>query len=167
MPDGRTHSLATLSLAAGAIWGLPRLGMLYQPLTFAVAGGCLAGLFLSPDLDVNTGSMSDDWARHTIGRLPAGLWWLLWRPYAWLVPHRSPLSHWPLLGTVLRLGYLWGMVYLIATVLHRFWPVSIPHLTFIPWWLPWAFIGLASADLIHWVLDNTVHGPRRQKINKG
>lgn len=33
-------------------------------------------------------------------------WFYLWQPYAWALTHRG-ISHWPVLGTTTRLGYLW------------------------------------------------------------
>lgn len=161
MPDGSIHSLATVLLAGAAGFGTYQLGILDQPHAIALAAGSLAGLLLSPDLDVDTGSASDDWARRTVGRGPALFWWLIWRPYAALIPHRSPLSHFPILGTVLRLGYLSLVCWLIMWLLHLAAPVSIPAITTVPWWFPLAFVGLALADLFHWVLDNTIKMPRR------
>jgi len=161
MPDGNIHSMATILVAGAAGFGSFHLGILDQPHAMALAGGALAGLLLTPDLDVDTGSNSDDWARRVGGRLPGLLWWLAWRPYAALVPHRSPLSHFPMVGTVLRLGYLSLVVYVIAWFLHLALPVQIPAITAIPWWFPAAFVGLAMADLGHWILDNTIKMPRR------
>lgn len=160
MPDGKTHTFATLLVAGAAGYGSYHYHYLAMPQALALAGGVLAGLILSPDLDVDGFTMSNYYASG-LGRLPAMTWWLLWRPYAWVVPHRSPLSHWPLLGTVLRLGYLWGVIYLVALGLHQVAPVAIPQIHFIPWWGLYAFSGLTLADFGHWVLDNTIKGQKR------
>jgi uncharacterized metal-binding protein len=151
--------MATILLAGGLGFGSYQLGILDQPHAMALAGGCLAGLLLTPDLDVDTGSNSDDWAR-SFGRLPGLLWFLVWRPYAALVPHRSPLSHFPILGTVLRLGYLSAVIVLLSWCLHFVIPMRIPAILSMPWWFPLYFVGLALADLGHWVLDNTIRMPR-------
>lgn len=153
--------MTTVLLAGAAGFGTYQLGLLDQPHAIALAAGSLAGLLLTPDLDVDTGSNSDDWAR-SFGRLPGLLWWLVWRPYAALVPHRSPLSHFPILGTVLRLGYLSLVVWVLAWAVHLIAPIAIPAIRAVPWWFPLAFVGLALADLLHWVLDNTIRMPRSQ-----
>ena len=73
--------------------------------------GAAAGILLSPDMDLNEGYEGGSiLIRHTgiLGRF----WVLFWKPYAFLIAHRSPLSHAPLLGTVLRLLYLY-MIYFI------------------------------------------------------
>lgn len=161
MPDGATHSLATLLLAGTVGFGLVHFHLLDQPHAIAMAGGCLAGLLLTPDLDVDTGSDSDDWARALMGRGLAAAWWIFWRPYSYLIPHRSPLSHFPILGTVLRLGYLSLIAWIVLWLLHLVLPVHIPAIRSIPWWFPLGFTGLALADLGHWILDNTLKGHKR------
>lgn len=121
MPDGRVHSMATILLAGAAGFTTYQLHLLDQPHAIAMACGSMAGLLLTPDLDVDTGCVSDDWARSVVGRGPALFWWLVWRPYSALIPHRSPLSHFPILGTVLRLGYLSLVVWVIASYLVDAW----------------------------------------------
>jgi len=74
---------------------------------WAIVGADLAWLFacglvfgtvwLSPDLD------------HHVGSASARRWWLLrciWAPYAMMIPHRSVLSHGPVIGTAGRLLWL-------------------------------------------------------------
>lgn len=160
MPDGRVHSMASILLAGAAGFTTYQLHLLDQPHAVALACGSLAGLLLTPDLDVDTGSVSDDWARSVVGRGPALFWWLIWRPYSALIPHRSPFSHFPILGTVLRLGYLSLVVWVIAWSVHLAAPITIPAIHTIPWWFPLAFVGLALSDFLHWVLDNTIKMPR-------
>jgi uncharacterized metal-binding protein len=60
MPDGKTHaamtSAAAASLyAAGYLVGMPTAELL------ALTGGCMAGLVLTPDLDVMIRSMVTIW----------------------------------------------------------------------------------------------------------
>jgi uncharacterized metal-binding protein len=159
MPNGAVHSLATVLIAGATGFGTYHYGLLDKPHAIALGCGALVGLLLTPDLDVDTGSDSDDWARRLLGRAGGFMWWLIWRPYAALVPHRSPLSHFPILGTVLRLGYLSLVALVVAWLLHLAAPVHIPAVS-MPWWFPLGFIGLTLADLGHWILDNTIRMPR-------
>jgi uncharacterized metal-binding protein len=167
MPDGTTHSLATLLLAGTVGLGSYHLHLLDQPHAIAMAGGCLAGLLLTPDLDVDTGSDSDDWIRRLFGRGPAIVWWILWRPYSYLIPHRSPLSHFPIVGTVIRLGYVSLIAWVTVWLLDLLVTLQIPAIRSIPWWFPLGFTGLALADLGHWILDNTIKGQQRRFSNNG
>lgn len=154
MPSGKVHSFTTVLLSAGLGYvAYYRLGYPIQP-TAALAGGTLAGLFLSPDLDVDSGSISFYHVRKVGGCLLGLLWSWLWKPYAMLIPHRSPLSHWPIISTVIRLGYLIGIVYLILLGLHLVHVIDHPT---IPAWGPLAFAGLALSDALHFLLDKTVH----------
>ena len=79
-----------------------------SPTALAFAAGCAVGLVVTPDLDVRQRSThSETIMRHSGGCLGGVLWSLLWLPYAYLIPrHRRPLSHWPVIGTALRLLYL-------------------------------------------------------------
>lgn len=114
----------------------------------ACSAGCLAGIFLTPDLDQQTLSHSE----HLLVRWTFGLgygWVLLWYPYARLIPHRSPLSHFPILGTLGRLLYL--AFWLCLPALWGWKWFTLPtHLDAL--WL-WAAGGLALSDLGHYVFD--------------
>jgi uncharacterized metal-binding protein len=144
----------TVLLSAGLGYAAHyRLGYPVQA-SAALAGGALAGIFLSPDLDVDGGSISFYHVRHVAGCLPGLVWSWIWRPYARLIPHRSPLSHWPVISTLIRLGYLSGMVYSIFWVLLLANLVSHPA---IPAWGPLAIAGLVLSDTCHFVMDKTIH----------
>lgn len=104
MASGQIHDRATTWMAFpfGLVWapGLGWEGALVAGLAFL-----LGGLWLSPDLDTHSN------ATRRWGPL-RGLWW----PYRRLVPHRSPLSHSPLLGSAGRLLYLGSLVALGAAL---------------------------------------------------
>lgn len=95
MPSGRTHDRITL-------WSLPAVAALTfllsqsSRITLIVSGGFLfSGLMFGPDLDIRSRQFQRwGWLR-----------WL-WVPYQQRIPHRSLLSHGPILGTALRLLYL-------------------------------------------------------------
>jgi len=144
MPSGRVHSATSAALAGLLYYLADRAGLPAAPL----AGGCLAGIMLTPDLDVDGMTRSDTHARRLGGLALALPWYMIWRPYAFFIPHRSPLSHWPLLGTALRLVYLGGLVAIIARLVGM--QITLPL-----WW-PWTVAGLAVSDLAHFILDKTV-----------
>jgi len=72
------HVAATISLAGGVL----AVGR-FEPDGWVVAGGVLAGVLLTPDLDQSK------------------------TPYGWLRKHRG-LSHWPVVGTLDRLAWFAG-----------------------------------------------------------
>lgn len=152
MPDGRVHTLTTMALSGALAYASYRAG---YPLTTtaALAGGALSGLLLSPDLDVDRGSISMAHVQRISGCLIGMLWSILWKPYALIIHHRSPLSHFPILGTVIRLAYVALIGLLIMSVL-RF--TGINNLPVLPAWWPWSVAGLALADLLHFILDQTL-----------
>jgi uncharacterized metal-binding protein len=98
MASGRSHDRATwvLALPFGALWW-PWLGLTGS----AVAAFCflLGGLWLSPDLDTRSN------ATRRWGPLK-----LLWWPYRRVLSHRSLISHTPLIGSGVRLLYLFALV---------------------------------------------------------
>jgi uncharacterized metal-binding protein len=104
MAMGRSHDRATslLALPYGLLWW-PPLGLV----GVAVAAGAflVGGLWLSPDLDTRSNT-TRRW----------GPLRLLWWPYRHWIPHRSILSHSPLLGSAGRLLYF-GVVLFLASLL--------------------------------------------------
>lgn len=104
MPSGKTHDQVTwfsaLPVALGA-W------LLTENLTLtalAAASFVFAGLMFSGDLDLKSVQYKRwGWLR-----------WI-WIPYQKSIPHRSPFSHGPVLGMLIR------MIYLSAWLLLGFW----------------------------------------------
>jgi hypothetical protein len=91
--SGRNHDRAILFasplvLVVGC-WQFGELGII------AGASHLLRGLYLSPDLDL----ISRPYKRWGVLRF-------IWLPDQRLIPYRSPLSHAPVLGLLLRLAYL-------------------------------------------------------------
>lgn len=150
MPSGAVHAQCSLvltvpaaALAYGACTHLPAQTQFYSAV--ACGAGCLAGLILTPDLDQESISSSE----YTLIKWTMGLgflWAMLWYPYARLLKHRSPWSHFPLVGTAGRLLYL-GIF--VAIAMSFGWkPPSWPMQ-----WVEWAVTGLAISDAAHWLLD--------------
>jgi uncharacterized metal-binding protein len=143
MASGHTHNayntgLFLATMFAGLAGGIP------ADKVAALSLGVSVGFLVNPDLDVESGSIAFYNARRTAGGLFGLAWRIIWWPYAKVVPHRSPLSHFPVLGTLIRVSYL-GLLMWPA------WP-------FIPWGavLPWlgpALLGLVLSDTVHWILD--------------
>jgi uncharacterized metal-binding protein len=105
MASGRSHDRATglLALPFGLAWW-PLLG----PMGTVVAASSflIGGLWLSPDLDTRS-KATRRW----------GALRLLWWPYRRWLPHRSVMSHSPVLGTAGRLLYLSVLVLFVSLLL--------------------------------------------------
>lgn len=116
--------------------------------------GYLAGILLDPDLDMtNRVAVRKRWER-TIILFPFTYWWLI---YAKMNKHRSFISHFPYVSTLIRMIWigipitgilaLFGLLELIITNMDMVGPILIGF------WL-----GLAEADKIHYTLDNGFGG---------
>ena len=152
MSSGKAHAIATVVTGGVAA---PLLVAAGQPVTsaLALAGGCLLGLVFNSDLDVRRrDTHSDTIMRHSVGRTIWWIWNLLWQPYAYLIPHhRHPLSHFPLLGTVLRVIYALSLPGLAWFLLGRV--VPLPPVWPLPGPVWWALGGLVLVDSLHAVMD--------------
>ncbi|MGK7889214.1 MAG: metal-binding protein [Leptolyngbyaceae cyanobacterium] len=105
MPAGRIHDRITLWCLPGVV-GASLLRTGNTTLTLAVATGfLLGGLLLGPDLDT----------RSIHYKRWGGLRWI-WLPYRHYIRHRSPLSHGPVLGTMVRVCYLLGWLLVFGCV---------------------------------------------------
>ena len=107
MPSGQTHDRITL-------WSLPVVAVLSllrtrsSTLTLLLLAGYLFGaLMLGPDLDTR----SIHYKRWGVLR------WI-WIPYRGSLRHRSPVSHWPIVGTVVRVIYvlLWAFLLCLGSM---------------------------------------------------
>jgi uncharacterized metal-binding protein len=147
MASGKVH--AAMSIVAAFPVALAAREVGGDGAALAAGAGCAAGVLLTPDLDqltINKG----EWA--VVKYLPVIGWgWLaLFDLYARALPHRSPLSHWPLVGTAGRLAYLalWGWLAWLALGRPPL-TVSAEALRL----LAWAAAGLAVSDALHWAMD--------------
>jgi uncharacterized metal-binding protein len=107
--------------------------------TIAASAHFLGGYWLSPDLDIKSRPF-----------LRWGVLKIIWLPYQRLIPHRSPLSHAPVLGSLIRLLYL-------AAWLFPLW-LMFPDLQRVQWEVDWmklaAFlVGVELSALNHLLLD--------------
>ncbi len=145
MASGQQHDRATcwLALPYGLLWWpwLGPLGTVVSALAFLIGG-----LWLSPDLDTNS--------------RPYQRWgplrWLWW-PYRKTLRHRSILSHTPVVGTLVRVGYGLGIVLLLSSLLH---PLGVPSSSELLTWLKqqerllWvALVGIEASAWLHLLQD--------------
>lgn len=163
MSTGAEHAKAsvTAAIALVPIIGLP-FGL---PAAVCAAGGSLLGIALSPDLDQETlNSFEHKLVKYTLGL--GFLWVMIWYPYSRFLPHRSWLSHVPIIGTCLRLAYL-GTVATLGLFAFRVWPSAVvtipPELAS---GLTWMVLGLLVSDSIHWVMDGCPMPRSRKSVRR-
>ena len=172
MPNGKTHARATLyasiALGAGTLLITDNL-----PASLIAFSGGIFGIIINPDLDVDRGSFSHNviehgatmvarlphqllglernrflrWTARTFGKLVAFLWWLFWFPYSWAIPHRSPLSQFPVISTAIRVIYVTIPIALLLYYTNYF-VFDVPSL---PYWI--ALISLGIVDTLHILMD--------------
>ncbi len=142
MANGKTHSIISTVVAIPATVLTLGLGV---DIALVVGGGCLTGILLTPDLDLNR---TMPWGSNQLKRWVPWLfvaWSIFWLPYRKLVPHRSWISHSFISSTVIRVLYL---SILFLPLIHPF----IPRILSSPYF--WAFLGgLAVSDGFHIAVD--------------
>ncbi len=152
MPSGKIHTALTLSVFSGVV--APYAIVQFNMNPWMYGAGVLVGVLISPDMDVDGGNVSDQIIRK-VAKPIQWVWRLLWSPYSLSVPHRHTISHFPILGTLLRLWYIFLIVNILNGIVYLF---KVDSVSFIFLW-DWAFFfGLAHADLVHWAVDNTIKG---------
>ncbi len=156
MASGEMHVKATVVLAAPAAALALGIGAGLGDALMCSAG-VLAGIVLSPDLDLDQRTRSEYIVSRYMGRIVGFLWILFWLPYAKLISHRSPLSHWPVLGTMLRIVYILALVspmWLCGSWLILGSPTGLPMPgAALMGALYWALFGLILADTLHYLMD--------------
>lgn len=160
MPGGKVHSALTLATASGVIAPYAIVQLNGNP--YMYVAGCLVGLLVMPDMDVDNGNISDYFIRK-VSRPAQWLWRLFWTPYALLVPHRHSISHMPILGTLVRIGYIFTVLNIVSLIWWMIFNI-IDTVSFI-WIWNWSFFfGLAHVDTIHWMADNTIKGKETYEL---
>lgn len=148
MPSGQVHAAFSVGLSA-VCYGMVQALTGDSMLSLACGTGCVLGVALTPDLDQQTLSSSETTIiRYTLGL--GFLWVMFWYPYALLIPHRSPLSHAPVIGTFGRLLYLSLLISIPAYLLGYRWQTPSPEIIQL---LTYAITGLAISDTAHFICD--------------
>lgn len=139
MSSGKVHAMATSTTGLIA---------LFYPLKtleecILLSFGCFLGLFVYPDLDVNTGNYGMSLIRALFGDRVSKLWNFFWKPYSWIMPHRYWISHFPVVSTIVRLSYIGlpalGLMYLLGIS----WNGDIIYVG----------LGLITVDILHFTMD--------------
>ncbi len=110
MPDAKTHDVITVisgavltpfayqyTLQQGVTGEQAMLGA-----TLFLAAHLVSGIMFSPDLDLDS-SIDDRW----------GIFFWIWRPYMWAVPHRNFWSHSLVVSPMIRLLYFYLVLILL------------------------------------------------------
>ncbi|MBD2256278.1 metal-binding protein [Pseudanabaena sp. FACHB-2040] len=171
MPSGRTHDRITL-------WSLPLVVLAAFRITLdgwltaiVCCGFLLGGWVFGPDLDI-----------HSVQYKRWGWLRWIWLPYRGQLRHRSPYSHGPIIGTVVRVLYfsLWVALFSLLAIsllnylghtaltwndlrtnlsqgLQRYWPQ----------WLA-LLVGLELGALSHYTSDWLVSSlkPKKRKTSR-
>jgi uncharacterized metal-binding protein len=139
MPEGPAHLSGAFLVALCGGFAAGALSRIEYGVVFA--GAALVGeLWLSPDLD------------HDSGARPYRRWGplrILWLPYQRAIPHRSPVSHWPILGTAGRLVYVAVLALPVVLVLDVDLTPIVRHDRI----LLWSVAGLEASAVMHWACD--------------
>ncbi len=149
MASGQQHDLATLLCCFPFGIGLSlltdwRCGLI-GALSFA-----LGGLWLSPDLDTQSRALQR-WGF---------LKWIWW-PYRKVIPHRSIFSHGPIIGTIVKLIYLFIYFWFLLILLDFFDLIEFlqafdqlsTNLKFQSRYLLFCLIGIEASLWLHLVQD--------------
>lgn len=157
MPGGKVHTAITLATVTGLI--APSFVFGNGGDIYMYIAGAMAGVFLTPDHDVDGGNFTDTIIRK-VSYVGQKVWRVFWTPYALLLPHRGKLSHFPVLSTFIRLGYILLAINLIV------WLIGLVSkilggdntVSFVFWWNWSFFLGLVHVDTLHWVADQLIKG---------
>ena len=68
--------------------------------------GCGLGMFIHPDWDINHPTFPNSVVKKHFGRPIALIYRAVQYPYAMLIPHRSWISHFPIVSTLIRMCYV-------------------------------------------------------------
>lgn len=145
MPGGKVHSAMSVAAAGVTFLTMTYLGF-PTPESLTVSAGCVSGVILTPDLDVDKGSISHKIVDKYFGVIIGWAWRIATKPYAKYMPHRSIRSHLPVLSTAIRMAYFLLIYALIA---------FFSDFQYFPNWdiLKMLFYGLSISDTLHALSD--------------
>jgi uncharacterized metal-binding protein len=119
---------------------------LYKAFSLSIMGGfgVMTGILMTPDLDHIEATLRHFKSKTTLQKV----WFLRWYPYGKLLDHRSFFSHFPVVGTLLRLVYILPELLIVIALLSRF--INIYDLMMFI--ISWAG-GLLMSDILHYIMD--------------
>jgi uncharacterized metal-binding protein len=138
--SGKSHARASLILSAPVGLGAFIATRSIEFAAGATVGCSIVGQLISPDLDQISITRSESVAMRWL-KIFGVAWVGIWLLYGWIIPHRSKLSHWPIIGTAGRLLYLTLPLLILGVEL----PVNA--------WVVGGVIGLGASDTAHWIMD--------------
>lgn len=147
MSDGKTHIIWWKRMFPFSII-ISLILMLFSPI-FAIMfliGYAIGEPFLSADLDqIGLTSTEGRWMRK-FGCLGV-LFVMYFLPYAYIFPHRSFLSHFPIVSDLVRIAY----ILLIPAILWFYFQMPVDNTVLLG--LAGAVSGLSLSTLVHYILD--------------
>lgn len=147
-----------LAVASGVLAPYALVNLMNGDPYMYIAGN-VVGILVGCDLDVDAGNVSDSIIRK-VSPTAQWIWRKFWTPYSLALPHRSTLSHFPVLSTLIRLGYIMVGLNLLMFV---GWGIArmagIDNTVSFVWlWDNSFFWGLVHADTVHWMADQFIKG---------
>jgi len=150
MPSQKVHDVSCLAVAGLLVVG----GLVRGRESLCMAAGAAIGTLVHPDWDYAEikGVVAD------LGPLK-----YLVKPYGLAIPHRSILSHGPLIGTAGRLAYILVPLWLLAQACQAMGYCSTNWVSRLVaaelFW--WVVLGLAIVDTLHALMDAVTTGFKR------
>ena len=157
MSAGTVHLKASQILTIGFVVGSV-LTWDAVPLNYAV--GSMVGIYITPDLDVDAGNITDKIIRQKLGKKAEDVWDAFWYMYRRSLKHGGELSHLPVIGTLGRIAYVYLLLIVIPHTVYYYIFQPSWNLIYVLYWYGAAiagmwkiWLGLMGADAIHWVFD--------------
>lgn len=150
MSSGRDHF--RMAVVATAV-GIPTVYYLFDSESATwISTGMIIGIFANPDVrDIENSTYITYVIEKVpiVGKILSWAFECFWFPLARAVPHRSKLSHWPIVGTSVAWFYSLGILAVLALIF-----TNTPVLVFLD-----ASLVLPSSlgVLIGWCLQDCVH----------
>jgi uncharacterized metal-binding protein len=155
MSAGKVHVQASVLMAAGFF-----VGTLFtrdvSDIEYSI--GAMVGALITPDLDVDKAYIGDKYILKRFGKVPHSVWRACWHFYRRSIKHGSELSHFPVVGTVFRLAYLFFFAIVLPSYLMAFF-FGIDPAAEVAWWFGkvcqhWKIVvGLTASDTHHYFMD--------------
>lgn len=156
MSSGVVHTRVTLGIS-----GVLLVSSLILRVSPELAIGAVTTVMINPDLDVDAGSITDYFLRRLgrVGWVLEKAWDVFWWPYRKSLKHGGPLSHWPGVSTLGRVGYIALLLLVLPYAAFSLYYPSAEIWADLWWWLAWFYrhshliLGMMVPDTAHFILD--------------